>query len=52
MTYIPKPKVHHPGLTKNALGLTKRDDGSLAQNPAMLAAGERKSFEQPWQAMV
>ena len=25
MTYIPKPKVHHPGLTKNAIGLTRRD---------------------------
>ena len=25
MTYIPKPKVVHPGLQKNALGLTRRD---------------------------
>src|SRR5262245_11280479 len=25
MTYIAKPKVHHPGLKKNALGLTRRD---------------------------
>jgi 2-oxoglutarate ferredoxin oxidoreductase subunit beta len=25
MTYIPKPKVIHPGLQKNAIGLTRRD---------------------------
>ena len=25
MTYIPKPKVHHPDLPRNALGLTQRD---------------------------
>ncbi len=25
MTYIAKPKVHHPALQKNALGLTRRD---------------------------
>jgi 2-oxoglutarate/2-oxoacid ferredoxin oxidoreductase subunit beta len=25
MTYIPKPKVHHPALQKNAVGLTRRD---------------------------
>ena len=25
MTYIAKPKVHHPSLQKNALGLTRRD---------------------------
>ena len=25
MTYIAKPKVHHPGLKKNAIGLTRRD---------------------------
>ena len=25
MTYIPKPKVHHPSLKKNAIGLTRRD---------------------------
>ncbi|MEO8679651.1 MAG: 2-oxoacid:ferredoxin oxidoreductase subunit beta [Vicinamibacterales bacterium] len=25
MTYIAKPKVHHPSLRKNALGLTRRD---------------------------
>ena len=25
MTYIAKPKVHHPSLTKNAIGLTRRD---------------------------
>ena len=30
MTYIPKPKVHHPALQKNAIGLTRRDyEGSL-----------------------
>ena len=30
MTYIAKPKVHHPGLKKNALGLTRRDyEGSI-----------------------
>jgi 2-oxoglutarate ferredoxin oxidoreductase subunit beta len=25
VTYIPKPKVHHPALQKNAIGLTRRD---------------------------
>jgi 2-oxoglutarate ferredoxin oxidoreductase subunit beta len=25
MTYIAKPKFHHPGLTKNRLGYTHRD---------------------------
>ncbi len=25
MTYIAKPKVHHPALQKNAIGLTRRD---------------------------
>ena len=25
MTYIAKPKVHHPSLPKNAIGLTRRD---------------------------
>jgi len=25
MSYIAKPKVHHPALQKNALGLTRRD---------------------------
>jgi 2-oxoglutarate ferredoxin oxidoreductase subunit beta len=25
MTFIPKPKVHHPALQKNAVGLTRRD---------------------------
>ncbi len=30
MTYIAKPKVHHPALQKNAIGLTRRDyEGSL-----------------------
>ncbi len=30
MTYIAKPKVHHPALQKNALGLTRRDyEGSI-----------------------
>jgi 2-oxoglutarate/2-oxoacid ferredoxin oxidoreductase subunit beta len=30
MTYIAKPKVHHPGLKKNAIGLTRRDyEGSI-----------------------
>jgi 2-oxoglutarate ferredoxin oxidoreductase subunit beta len=30
MTFIPKPKVHHPALQKNALGLTRRDyEGSI-----------------------
>ncbi len=31
MTYIPKPKVQHPGLPKNQLGLTARDyEGGLS----------------------
>ena len=25
MTYITKPKLHHPGLAKNKLGFTHRD---------------------------
>ena len=25
MTYILKPKLHHPALTKNQLGFTRRD---------------------------
>jgi len=30
VTFIPKPKVHHPGLQKNELGLTRRDyEGSI-----------------------
>ena len=30
MTYIAKPKVHHPALQKNAVGLTRRDyEGSI-----------------------
>ena len=31
MTYLPKPKFHHPGLPKNALGYTRRDyEGSIS----------------------
>ena len=31
MTYIPKPKVHHPALAKNHLGFTVRDyEGALS----------------------
>ncbi|MGA7325941.1 MAG: 2-oxoacid:ferredoxin oxidoreductase subunit beta [Rhodomicrobium sp.] len=31
MTYLPKPKFHHPGLPANALGLTHRDyEGSIS----------------------
>jgi 2-oxoglutarate ferredoxin oxidoreductase subunit beta len=31
MTYITKPKVHHPSLPRNALGLTRRDyEGSMS----------------------
>src|SRR3982751_6842729 len=31
MTFLPKPKVRHPSLTKNALGLTRRDyEGALS----------------------
>ena len=30
MTYIAKPRVHHPSLQKNAIGLTRRDyEGSI-----------------------
>jgi 2-oxoglutarate/2-oxoacid ferredoxin oxidoreductase subunit beta len=30
MTYLPKPKVHHPALQKNEIGLTRRDyEGSM-----------------------
>jgi 2-oxoglutarate/2-oxoacid ferredoxin oxidoreductase subunit beta len=31
MTYIVKPKVHHPSMQKNAIGLTRRDyEGSMS----------------------
>src|SRR4029078_4093253 len=31
MTFLPKPKVRHPSLPKNALGLTRRDyEGGLS----------------------
>jgi len=31
MSSIPKPKVHHPGLPRNALGLTRRDyEGAMS----------------------
>ena len=31
MTYLPKPKVRHPSLPRNALGLTRRDyEGALS----------------------
>lgn len=31
MTYIAKPKLHHPSLTRNALGFTRRDyEGSVS----------------------
>lgn len=31
MSYLVKPKVHHPSLTRNAIGLTRRDyEGSLS----------------------
>ncbi len=31
MTYIPKPKLHHPELTRNSLGFTRRDyEGAIS----------------------
>ena len=31
MTYIAKPKLHHPNLAENALGYTRRDyEGSVS----------------------
>src|SRR5258706_288009 len=31
MTYLPKPKLHHPDLPKNSLGLTRRDyEGAIS----------------------
>ena len=31
MTYLAKPKIHHPGLPKNALGFTRRDyEGAIS----------------------
>ena len=31
MTFIPKPKITHPSLPKNELGLTRRDyEGALS----------------------
>ncbi|MGY3651673.1 hypothetical protein ACVWW2_006964 [Bradyrhizobium sp. LM4.3] len=33
MTYIAKPKFHHPGLKKNELGYTHRDYEGKISNP-------------------
>ena len=45
MTYIPKPKLHHPELPKNKLGFTHRDyEGSvstLAPAAAMIRSAPR-----------
>jgi len=42
MTYLTKPKFHHPGLPKNALGYTHRDyEGSIST----LCAGLRPRFD-------
>ncbi len=31
MTYLPKPKLHHPGLERNSLGFTRRDyEGAIS----------------------
>ena len=31
MTYLAKPKLHHPSLDKNALGFTRRDyEGAIS----------------------
>ena len=31
MTYLPKPKLHHPELPTNALGFTRRDyEGAIS----------------------
>ena len=31
MTFLPKPKLHHPDLPTNALGLTRRDyEGAIS----------------------
>ena len=44
MTYIAKPKVHHPGLPKNAIGLTRRDyEGAITTSaPAAATFRERE----------
>ena len=40
MTFLAKPKVRHPSLPKNSLGLTRRDyEGSMST----LAGGWRSS---------
>ncbi|HVU83154.1 MAG TPA: 2-oxoacid:ferredoxin oxidoreductase subunit beta, partial [Rhodanobacteraceae bacterium] len=31
MTYLPKPKLHHPSLQRNAVGFTRRDyEGAIS----------------------
>ena len=40
MTFIPKPKVSHPGLPRNELGLTRRDyEGARRVRMAGMAQG-------------
>jgi 2-oxoglutarate ferredoxin oxidoreductase subunit beta len=52
MTYIPKPKIHHPGLKRNDRGLTVRDyEGALSTlcagcgHDSITAAIVKASFE-------
>ena len=33
MTFLPKPKVRHPSLPKNSLGLTRRDYDAVEPGP-------------------
>ena len=39
MSFLPKPKLHHPGLPKNALGFTRRraPSGATSGESAALA---------------
>ena len=44
MTYIAKPKAHHPSLKKNAIGLTRRDyEGSMTTPCAGCRTSELRS---------
>ena len=60
MTYLAKPKVHHPSLPRNALGYTRRDyEGAIStlcgstssSKKAWMIAEEIESWPQPAQSV-
>ena len=50
MTYIAKPKVHHPSLQKNAIGLTRRDYERSGAAPS--SATSRSTWSEPMPAVI